>query len=102
MRMLDDDTNAQVFNACIMLTREEINDLIDFLQNCLENKEPLADHYHIFDQHQPTSVSKTRVMREIMALHYEPSNASVAGWHPRTLRLIKDEAGQIDNLGPEH
>ncbi|MFA6240111.1 MAG: hypothetical protein WC655_04235 [Candidatus Hydrogenedentales bacterium] len=95
MRLCDDKTNNQVFNACILLTHENALHFVVCLENSLEmDPDDWEAHYHLFDL-------ESRHVREIMFLPYEQSDAESSECPPLTLRLIKDYAGAVNNLGPE-
>ncbi|MBI5093082.1 MAG: hypothetical protein HZB26_11670 [Candidatus Hydrogenedentes bacterium] len=112
MRLLNDDTNSQVFDICILLTQEEAEAFVSYLRFVLgldegedidtfiesefrvTNDPGANSHWHI-------SSSDDRETREIMPMRYEMLSAEQDGWHPRTLLLINDAAGRLDNLGPE-
>ena len=91
MRLCDDETRNQVFNACILLTQEDALNFIGCLENVLETEASVDEHYHLFDL-------ESREHREIEFLPYEQSDSDAHAWRPRTMLMIKDSAGVLDNL----
>lgn len=114
MRMLDDDTNSQVFDACLLLTQEEADEFVGYLRFVLgmhedekNYEDPLIPGAY-FATSDPGPNSHSHICcfcggepRGIMPLHYEVVTAKQDGWHPRTVRLIEDAAGLLEDLGPE-
>ena len=79
MYILDDESNKKLNCITIMLTKGEIQQMLGFAKQLLENS-PSSDHYHL---------SSEDYQKEITLSMYEPAN--ISDFHPRIQKLIKDD-----------
>ncbi|GMV92904.1 MAG: hypothetical protein AMXMBFR82_26820 [Candidatus Hydrogenedentota bacterium] len=102
MRMYDDDSNQQIFDACLLLREEGFQTLLGFFEVCAAGEFPYDDHWHMMDfTDGPPVVWRTHTMREVTGLLYEADGTSHDPRDSRLLQLFHDAEGQIENVGPE-
>ena len=81
MRILDEDSNKSLKNLQILLTRDEVNELIDSLQAILR-KGVSQSHSHINDK---------EYQHEITVAIYDEGNLQNNCFHSRIVELIQND-----------
>jgi len=79
MYILDDESNKKLSCITIILTRNEIQQMLGYAKQLLESSPP-SDHYHL---------SSEDYQKEITLCVYEPEN--ISDFHPRIQKLIIDD-----------
>ncbi|MEQ1934218.1 MAG: hypothetical protein ABL962_10140 [Fimbriimonadaceae bacterium] len=82
MRILDYFPPRQVADICLLLTPEEVVQLIGYLEQLLESK---TDHYHLLDTRETT---RDGVSREITVALYDGDKLDV--YDPVTRQLLEE------------
>ena len=81
MRILDEDSNKSLKNLQILLTRDEVDELIDSLQDIL-SEGVSQSHSHINDK---------EYQHEITFAIYDEGNLQNNGFHSRIMELIQND-----------
>lgn len=76
MYMLDDESNKRIRSLTLLLTKDEIKQLLGYARQLLEDK-PSSDHYHL---------STEDYQKEITLCLYEPTK--IENFQPRIQKLI--------------
>lgn len=79
MYILDEESNKSLENITLILTKSEIQQLIGYGKQLIENS-PSSEHYHL---------SNENYQKEITICLYDPENISAL--HPRIQELIKED-----------
>ncbi len=78
MRILDLDSDKKLDNLMIFLTKGELQQLIGYANQLLQN--PNSDHHHL---------SSEDYQKEITICIYEPENSN--NFNPRMQKLLRDD-----------
>lgn len=79
MYILDDESNKNLSCITIILTKSEIQEMLGYAKQLLENPPP-SDHYHL---------SSEDYQKEITFCIYNPEN--ISNFNPIIQKLIKDD-----------
>lgn len=79
MYILDDESNKKLSWITIILTKKEIEEMLGYAEQLLENPAP-SDHYHM---------SSDDYQKEITFCLYDPEK--IGNFNARVQKLIKDD-----------
>lgn len=97
MRFIDIKRNSQAFDVCVLLTRQECKDIINWMDPSIGME--AGEHIHVFDSTSP-GVSGSRVLRELWITWYEDEDEESGGLYKETYQLLlMDKAGELEELG---